>query len=225
MTFKGFPPGKQPLVPLPAQFFTELLPEMDNLDELRVVLYAFWALSQQENEPRWLERSDFAEDERLMSGLSPQRLGDALERAVLRGVLLRSAPVEGREVQYFLNSDRGRQALQALEAGKWPSGGMPRPAARLDQERPNIFRLYERNIGALTPLLAETLREAETSYPADWIEEAFQAAVERNARNWKYIEAILKRWKEEGRGSRDERDSAQSRRKYIQGRYSDFVER
>jgi len=30
-------------------------------------------------------------------------------------------------------------------------------------------------------------------------------AVENNKRNWKYIEAILKRWKEEGRAEKQDR--------------------
>ena len=62
----------------------------------------------------------------------------------------------------------------------------------LDVERPNIFRLYEENIGPLTPLIAEMLRDAEKTYPADWIEEAFKIAVENNVRRWRYIEAILR---------------------------------
>ena len=60
------------------------------------------------------------------------------------------------------------------------------------ESRPNIYTLYEENIGPLTALIAEELREAEETYPADWIEEAFREAVRMNKRNWKYVHAILK---------------------------------
>lgn len=225
MTFAGFPTGKTRLVPLPVQFFTELLPEIDHLGELKAVLYAFWALDRQEENVRYLTRADFAEDERFLRGLAPFDLDDCLERAVQRGVLLRAVPRGGdlSEALYFLNSPRGRAALQAIEDGEWDPGRRSQPAATLEAERPNIFRLYEQNIGPLTPLIAETLTDAEKTYPQEWIAEAFKIAVERNIRRWNYIQAVLKSWQEEGR-DQDRRDSAQNRRKYVEGQYSDLIE-
>jgi len=69
-------------------------------------------------------------------------------------------------------------------------------------ERPNIFRLYEANIGPLTPMMAEMLKEDAREYPPQWIEDAVGEAVERNIRNWRYVRAILKTWKEKGREDR-----------------------
>ena len=57
--------------------------------------------------------------------------------------------------------------------------------------KPNIFALYEENVGIIGPMMAEALKEAETTYPAAWIEEAFREAVARNKRSWRYIETIL----------------------------------
>jgi DnaD/phage-associated family protein len=77
-----------------------------------------------------------------------------------------------------------------------------RPAmsrASVQVERPNIYVLYEQNIGLLTPLLANELEDAADHYPADWVEDAFREAVQQNKRNWKYIRAILRRWETEGR--------------------------
>ena len=51
-----------------------------------------------------------------------------------------------------------------------------------------------------SPLLAEELLDAEQTYPAEWIEEAFRIAVTNNVRRWAYVRAILERWAEEGRG-------------------------
>lgn len=75
------------------------------------------------------------------------------------------------------------------------------PVAAADQPgSENIFRVYEQNIGALTPMLVPTLTEAEKTYPMAWIRDAFGEAVAHNARNWRYVEAILKRWQAQGRG-------------------------
>lgn len=65
----------------------------------------------------------------------------------------------------------------------------------------NIFTLYESNIGVLTSIMADTLADAEKTYPADWIFDAIRLAVENNKRNWKYCEVILKRWQANGKDS------------------------
>ena len=84
-------------------------------------------------------------------------------------------------------------------------------------ESANIYRLYEENIGPLTPLIADTLRDAEENYSAEWIEEAIRLAVENNARSWRYVEAILRRWQDEGKDERkDRRDTEKVRRKYAE---------
>ncbi len=92
-------------------------------------------------------------------------------------------------------------------------------------ERPNIFILYEQNVGVLTPLLADQLRDTEKSYPPEWIDEAFDIAVAANKRSLRYIQAILKRWETEGKNSGEtrERDSAESRRrKYTPDELADY---
>jgi len=233
MPFSGFPPGKVLLVPVPAPFFTQLLPEIDHLGELKVVLYAFWRLSQSEDRVRYLTRDDFLADAQFMEGLgaSPEQaeaaLDDALARAVARGVFLQ-AEVEtdqGALSLFFLNTARGRAAAEAVRAGRWqPTGETARPA-KVYLDRPNIFRLYEEHIGPLTPLLAEQLAEAEAVYPADWIEEAFRIAVAQNVRRWRYVEAILERWQKEGRHDRTlGGDSEKDRRRYLNDEFADFYE-
>ena len=69
----------------------------------------------------------------------------------------------------------------------------------IPQQRPNIFTLYEQNIGMLSPIITDELKEAEKHYPAQWIEDAFKEAVDLNKRNWRYISRILERWAAEGK--------------------------
>ena len=62
-----------------------------------------------------------------------------------------------------------------------------------------ISKLYEAEIGAITPLAADAIRDALQVYPADWIPEAITIAVQNNARRWNYVEAILKNCKTAGK--------------------------
>jgi len=230
--FAGFPSGKVRFTSIPAPFFSELLPEIDQLGELKVTLYALWFLDRQEGQARFITYQDFANDSRLMKGLGTtteaacDALRNGLERACQRGTLIR-ALAEGQDAEkafYFLNSPRGRAAVKAWQQGKWSPDQTSHLPAALAIERPNIFILYEQNIGPLTPMLAETLQQAEQEFPADWIEDALQIAVQNNVRRWRYVDAILRSWKEKGRHGPDRRNSEEDRRRYIEGEFADFIE-
>jgi DNA replication protein len=228
--FSGFTAGKIGSTPIPNPFFSELLPSIDHLGELKVTLYIFWALYKKNGPFRYIRMTELVEDQRLLAalqepGLSPEEaLEDALERATSRGTLLKAtlAFTEGVETFYFLNSPKGRAAIDAIQAGKWQPSGEKDAPIRLEIELPNIFTLYEQNIGALTPMIAETLREAEKEFPYSWIEEAIEIAVENNVRKWSYVNAILEEWQIRGKDAREDRgDTEKSRRKYLKGWFDD----
>lgn len=69
-------------------------------------------------------------------------------------------------------------------------------------ERPNIFAVYEQEIGPLTAGIGEALKQAEIDYPSGWAEDALKEAAKYNKRSWAYAETILKRWMAEGKGSK-----------------------
>jgi DNA replication protein len=51
------------------------------------------------------------------------------------------------------------------------------------------------------------------------VQDAFRIAVENNKRNWRYIQAILRRFQEKGRherGQQDRRDTEKDRRRYAE---------
>ena len=227
--FKGFTAGMDDSVPVPEAFFTELLPVIDDLGELRITLYAFWNFSGQVREPRYLRFSEILKDDLLMAGFGEtadsreKNLAEALKRAGGRGTLLEAQ--QENVTYYFLNAERGRAAVEGLLGGAWsPDEEQPLPL-KLQKERPNIYALYEQNIGPLTPILSETLQDAEKSYPADWIEDAIKIAVTRNVRNWQYVEAILRSWKEKGRDGTDRKSAEEKRKRDSEGKYGDFVNR
>jgi len=212
--FSGFS-DKETFIQVPDSFFRELLNKIDDLDELKVTLYALWRFEHMEGQLRFLQEEDFSD-----CGFNTSR---ALEKAVARGALLRVQ--KDTEVFYFLNSPRGRAAAETFSKSqsKVPAGEKhhsPPP------ERPNIYKLYEENIGPLTPLIADALKDAEQTYPPDWVAEALEIAVKANKRNWKYAEAILRRWKEEGHAKeQNRRDVKELRGRDVTRKVEDFLKR
>jgi len=67
-----------------------------------------------------------------------------------------------------------------------------------DPKTQNLFMLYTQEIGLLTPLIADAIEDWEKDVPEKYIRDAIAEAVKSNARSWRYIEAILKRWKSQG---------------------------
>ena len=129
---------------------------------------------------------------------------------------------------YFLNTERGRAAVEGITRGEWRPWPDDDEPVSLLIERPNIFVLYEQNIGALTPMIADELRDAEQAYPISWIEDAIKSAVENNVRRWRYVVAILEKWREQGRHEQDgfnRRDTQKKLRGQVPKEYEDIVKR
>ncbi len=207
--FTGFPAGKLPTTSIPNLFFSELLPLIDDLAELKVTLHLFWLIGRKRGALRYARLDELLKDERLLAGLAtPQRTGQealraGLERAVARGTLLHLTVQRNgvSEEWYMVNSAHGREVVAKLRAGELDLMADVAEDVQLQVERPPIFVLYEQNIGLLTPMIAEELRDAERHYPADWIADAFREAAAMNKRNWKYVLAILERWRTQGKDS------------------------
>ena len=235
--FKGFPDGKIHQIQVPDLFIKDLLPEMNHLGELKICLYIFWRMDHMEGPFRFVRKTDIFEDKSFMAGLGPTQtaaaamLDESLEHAVRQGLLLDAEISLGSDLEkiYLLNSPKGRAALRAIQSGRWKPISPDQGSQPLLDEPPNIFRLYEENIGPLTPMIAEGLNDAEKTYPLVWIEEAIRISVQNNKRSWRYAETILERWRREGKHGKKEKsedrpDSDEARRRYVEGEFSDFVE-
>ncbi|MEJ5198509.1 MAG: hypothetical protein WHX53_06270, partial [Anaerolineae bacterium] len=183
--FAGFPAGKLPVTPIPNLFFSDLLPLIDHLAELKVTLHLFWLIGRKTGALRYARLDELLKDERLLAGLGETRpeaeaaLRDALERAVARGSLLHLTVQRAGVVEewYMVNSANGREVVEKLRAGELDVHVDSAEDVQLQVERPPIFVLYEQNIGLLTPMMANELRDAEKQYPAEWIADAFREAV------------------------------------------------
>jgi DNA replication protein len=201
---------KTDFIPVPDSFFTQAVPKIQDLAELKVVLYVAYLITRKPAHPHpdiigVTYKELKAESCRLSAELDEETLRRALDSAVEHGFLLRSTS----------NINGALKDVYSLT---------------IDSHQPptiNIFTIYEQNIGMITPMIAEELKEAEKLYPPQWIEEAFKIAVTLNKRSWKYIARILERWASEGKDSGEyKRDlKKDDPDKYIKGKYGRFVQR
>jgi DnaD/phage-associated family protein len=188
------------------EFFTEDLPRIRDLSELKVALHVWYLASRLGTLA--VRKSELATPDLVRSIVgtdSPEpgleRLWRAVDRAVANGVLLRLKVRRNEERETFLLPATRRSRVLVERAAHddqaAESIGLP-PDFDATLYRPNVFAVYERLIGPLTPLVAEQLREAERSYPRSWVEQAIAEAAHYQRRSWRYIEAILTQWEERG---------------------------
>jgi DNA replication protein len=198
---------KTDFISLPDSFFTQAVPKIQDLAELKIVLYASYLILRKQERPYFVTYKELLSHE-LMATMGQEALRQALNSAVEHGTLLHST----------LNINGVLEDIYSLPA---PMYRGRKPSAI------NIFALYEQNIGIITPMIAEELKEADKLYPPQWIEEAFKEAVTLNKRSWKYIARILERWASEGKDSGKHRRSIKKvdPDKYIKGRYGHLVKR
>jgi DNA replication protein len=197
---------KTGFISLSESFFTQVVPKIQDLAELKAVLYVAYLILRKPDHPHFVTYKELkAESCRLSAKLDEETFRQALDSAVEHGALLHSTSnINGRLEDFY--------------------------SLTVDSYQPptiNIFDLYEQNIGIITPMIAEELKDAEKLYPPQWIEEAFKIAVTLNKRSWRYIARILERWASEGKDSGEYKRNIKKDDpdKYIKGRYGHLVQR
>lgn len=235
--FTGFP-AKMQFTSLPNIFFSKLLPQINDMAELKTTLHIFERLYRKRGYPRFVTYKELLGDISLMSSLkevarSPDEvLCNALRMATGRGTILHIALDRDGVIEdiYFLNNDDNRQMAAKIRSGEFRLPGLKAEGQFYieGEEPPDTFTLYEQNIGMLTPMIADELRDAEKLYPVGWIRDAIKEAVSLNKRSWRYIAKILENWLSEGKsGGAYKRDSTKKTDpdKYIKGKYGHMVRR
>ena len=234
--FNGFP-AKMQFTPLPNIFFSQLLPQINDMAELKTTLHILETLYRKRGYPRFVTYKELLTNKSLMSSLNQitkpadELLRSALGMAIKRGTILHVVlDKDGKnEDIYFLNTESDRQIVARIQNGELSLAGLKTKGQGYieTEEQPDNFTLYEQNIGMLTPMIAEELREAEKLYPVTWIKDAIKEAVALNKRSWRYIARILERWSSEGKSNgtyrRDFKKTDPD--KYIKGKYGHMVRR
>ena len=230
--FNGFP-ARMEYTPVPNIFLNSVLAEITDTAELKLTLHLFRLLYFKKGSPQYVTFNELLSDAGLMSGMNNNEeiLRQALAAAGNRNTILHAAAEDGKhEDIYLLNTAANRESVEKIENTEIRLTGFE--TKRVTPEvpaavQPNIFTMYEENIGLLTPMIAEELRDAEKTYPEVWIKDAIKEAVNAGKRNWRYIAAILKRWETEGKSDgthlRDFKKTDPD--KFIKGKYGHAVKR
>jgi DnaD/phage-associated family protein len=207
-------------------FFARVMPQIEDVAELKVLLSIFYLLYHKPEYPRFVTYSELLSNSALVAEMGEQTLRRALDSAVEHGAISRSIlKLDGSSQDaYSANTESDKKAIRKVRQGRLP---IQEPLPGKAASSPNIFSLYEENIGMLTPMIAEELREAEELYPSQWIQDAFKESVALNKRNWRYVARILERWAIEGKDSGENRQSAKKGgpNKYVRGKYGHLVKR
>lgn len=214
--FPGFS-RKTRYTPIPTPFF-HLLPDIDDLWELKATLFVFWLLSQKRGYPRFVSLGEISKEGDLL-GLEVEKLHQALDKACQRGTFLPLTLEKGGKKYhlYFLNTPQDKEAKEKIERGEMvlgelvPEREIPQPDSVLD--------LYEEKIGFISPLIAEKIKEAEKIYPSSWIKEAIKEAVALNKRSWRYVSLLLERWARDGKPGGYIKEE-ENRKREVKGRYN-----
>jgi DNA replication protein len=234
--FKGFP-AKMKFTAVPDFFLSKLLPQISDITELKTTLHIFQTLYHKRGYPRFITYKELLGNKSLMSSLKGNTqppdniLHNALELATRRGTILHLSLDRDDTVEdiYFLNTEADRQIMAKIQSGELSLSGFKakEPAYVDTEEPPDIFSLYEQNIGMLTPMIADELRDAEQLYPKTWIRDAIKEAVSFNKRNWRYIAKILENWSAKGKsdGTHQGDTKKTDPDKYIKGKYGHMVQR
>jgi DNA replication protein len=225
------------LIQVPDLLISEALPQIEDVNELKVILYLFRAACKHGTCQRLITFREMLDDQLLAKCLiagernEGQVLSSALDLAVKHGVIVRAILEKKGTIDnaYLLSSEYEQVLTSRLKLNPVVVDSK----SRYDAESENIklaqvFRLYEQNIGILTPIIADELREAAKVYAIEWMESAFKEAVNLNKRNWKYILRILERWAVEGKDNGEfGRDikKEDGTGKYVKGKYGHMVER
>jgi DNA replication protein len=232
--FKGFP-ARMEFTPVPNPVFSAILPEISDITELKVMLYIFQLVYPKKGNIRFVSFSEMANAPGLRNSIkdyTPEGLKKALAALVDKQIILNLELTkrDQSETIYFINNEANKTTIEKIQSGelKLPEmeyrKNLPAPSEQVS----DIFTLYEENIGMLTPLIADELKEAEKQYPEAWIREAIKESVSLNKRNWRYIARILEHWSAEGKDDGTYRGHPKKNTdpdKYIRGKYGHMVQR
>ena len=234
---------RDPAVPIPRSFYDRHLSRIRDLAALKVLLTIYRCVAELNSEAPFVAEDAIYADDQLLDGVrlaasSRQPIDEirhGIEVLVAHDAVVRICVEVGEEESFWLmpKEPENQRMLTSYVRGEraFPYQTAKTSATtRIAVERPNVFRVYEQNIGVLTPLIADQLIEAIELYPDGWIEDSINEAVSLNRRNWRYIQRILQRWATEGRGDETYRRNQGASgfvqpEKYLRGKYSSLFKR
>ena len=129
--FKGFS-ARTRYTPIPNLFFSGLLPQIDDIAELKATLYIFWSIYSKKGYPRFVTYGELLGDSGLMSSLGgddnepEEALHNALDKAVKRGTVLHLVTDKKGKPEdiYFINTEADRRTVEKIRNGEFALAGL-----------------------------------------------------------------------------------------------------
>ena len=80
-----------------------------------------------------------------------------------------------------------------------------------ESEFGKVIGYYQDNIGVLTPIIGDKIKDACEEFSSSWIIEAIEEATTREKRSWSYVMGCLKNWKREGKSTAEKQEEPKVR--------------
>jgi DNA replication protein len=233
--FDGFPARIKKFTPIPNLVFSSLLPQITDITELKVLFYIFELIYPKKGSLRFVSLNELLSQLRTVNDpkeADQESLYKAMEGLVKKHAILHVVLKNGENQDdlYFINDEANQLAVEKIKNREIIVPGLKSEVVVPEEtgDSSDIFTLYEQNIGMLTPLLADELKEAKKQYSEIWIKNAIKEAVAQNKRSWRYISRILEHWSIEGKDDGTYRGNLKKNTdpdKFIKGRYGHMVQR
>jgi len=168
------------VTPLPNRLLGREFKNVQSAATIKAVLYIYLKADNS-----YISLNDLISDRAFVSLFrDASEAKKALAEAAV-GQFILALPVGG-DTYYFAATEEAYENFLKTQGGN-------KIAHSLNEAKstPNIYELYETNIGILTPIIAQELERLEIEYTYAWIEDAVKEAVLQNKRNLKYIMRIL----------------------------------
>ena len=198
----------QAVLPVPVQFFSEILLNIEDEAELRVALYIWYAITRKVGGQRFVLESDIRNDPLLINWFThkggTEKLSNSIDLTRKRGLFI-GAELPNNDFVLLPNDEAGQRLLNRFIMNSEVLHHQAHSTELLKKQslstRSPVAIKYEQEIGVITPSIATTLQDSESRYPVDWILEAISVAAESNARSWRYIQTVLENWQKNGRNN------------------------
>ncbi|MDG1839285.1 MAG: DnaD domain protein [Dehalococcoidia bacterium] len=198
----------QAVIPVPVQFFTEILLNIEDEAELRVALYIWYAITRKVGGQRFILESDITNDPLLANWFThkggTERLLSSIDLTRKRGLFI-GAELPNKDFVLLPNDEAGQRLLDRFIMDSEVLHDQVQATTPVRNQttsaRSPVAIKYEQEIGIITPSIATTLQNSESRYPMNWILEAISVAAESNARSWRYVQTILENWQKNGRNN------------------------
>jgi len=193
--------------PTPNLVFGKLLNQIDDINDLKFILRIIWMINQIKRVPKYLTIEEIMAD-KIVHAIISTKSDIAMHATCLS--MIKNPQFSNLLICHEIDTSKSTSTVVAFNTTRNKtmlnktqqldkSDSVFQPDGDVSAESPNIFKLYEDNIGTLNPIIADELKIAETTYPNSWITSAFKESVLRNKRSWNYIKTILENWHREGK--------------------------